>query len=88
LIFFLETNWSEINEVVVLGWDDILSTVLTLEDLGHYLRVVGLMLEVEIKISTSGLHDNDDIIIETTALSNQVHISSIRNGIRCFDLVR
>jgi len=70
------TNWSEINENVVLSWDDILSTELTLEDLGHLEWVVGLRSEVEIKIFTSGLHNNNHIIIESKTLSDQVDITS------------
>jgi hypothetical protein len=73
---FLVTNRCVINEDIVLGWDDILSTEVTLVDLGHPLRVVGLNLEIEIQILTSGLHDNDDIIIETIPLSSHEVIAS------------
>jgi hypothetical protein len=66
----LVTDWCEIHENVVLSWDHILSTVETLEDLGHFSRVVGLRSEVEIIKLTSRLHDYDDIIIETVSLSN------------------
>lgn len=76
----LVADWSEVNENIVLSWDQVFSSEFTLKYLSHFLWVISLGSKVEIVIFTSRLHNNNNVVIKTIVLSDQVGVSHITGG--------
>lgn len=84
----LVTDRCEVNENIVLGWNDVLSSEVTLEHLGHFFGVIGLRSKVKIKVLSSRLNDDDNVVVETVTLGNQVIVTSAVSGGTIWDLGR
>ena len=70
--YFVVRNWGEVNQHIVLSGDQKFSTKLSLENLCHFFRVVGLGSEVKGVILAPWLHNNNDIVIKTVLFSLKI----------------
>ena len=70
-------NWSIVDQNIILGRNDIPGTWITLSDLGHLLRVVGLRPVVKVVELASGLDNENNVIFKSYTISLNVSIPSV-----------